>query len=244
MTGIDRPIRLSRIDIVVADEPLRLAADERRAVEAHWARAKADNPALWNGAAFLFETIALRDGAFSAVARPTDYATLLLRLRVGLPGRATAHVFPVPAVTSRDGRLLVGRQSSSTANAGLRYPPSGSFDADDVVDGRLDPIANMRRELAEEAGLDLAALTPDPSWWALPSGEGRIALTRRFRSPLDADALAATIADRVEIGPDGELDQIDFLDPRRPLALSSTVPYVPLLLDLLALGEPTEDFAP
>lgn len=244
MSAIERATPLSHIDIVVAAEPLRLGADERHAVETHWARATAANPALWNGSAFLFEAITVRDGVFSAVAHPTDYATLLLRLRVGLPGRATSHVFPVPAVTSRDGRLLVGRQSTTTANAGLSYPPSGSFDADDVADGRLDPIANMRRELDEEAGIDLADLTPDPKWWALPSGEGRIALTRRFSSPLDAAALGAQIARRVSIGPDGELDRIDFLDPARPLAPAATVPYVPLLLELLATGETPKDLAP
>ncbi len=244
MSIVERATPLSRIDIVVAGEPLRLGADERRAVEAHWARATAANPALWNGSAFLFEAITIRDGIFSAVASPTDYATLLHRLRVGLPGRTTSHVFPVPAVTSRDGRLLVGRQSTTTANAGLCYPPSGSFDADDVADGRLDPIANMRRELDEEAGIDLAELTPDPIWWALPSGEGRIALTRRFHSPLDATALGAQISRRVTIGPDGELDRIDFLDPTRPLAPSTTVPYVPLLLELLATGEMPETPAP
>ncbi|MCE1236508.1 MAG: hypothetical protein LWW93_09135 [Hyphomicrobiales bacterium] len=244
MTAIERATRLTRVDIVVALEPLRLTDDERRAVEAHWARATAANPALWNGSAFLFEAITIRNGGFSAVARPTDYATLLHRLRVGLPGRATSHVFPVPAVTSRDGRLLVGRQSATTTNAGLSYPPSGSFDADDVIDGRLDPIANMRRELDEEAGIDLGDLTPDPEWWALPSGEGRIALTRRFRSALDAAALGAAIAKRVTVGPDGELDRIDFLDPARPLAAATTVPYVPLLLELLAVGEPQEGSAP
>lgn len=240
MITLDRPTRLVGIDIAVAT-PLALDADERGAVEAHWRAAVADNPSLWNGSAFLFEEATIRDGVFSAVARPTDFATLLHRLRVGLPRRATAHVFPVAAVTSRDRRLLVGRQAGGSANAGLRYPPSGSFDADDVVGGRLDPVVNMRRELAEEVGLDLDAFEADPHWWALPSGPGRVALVRRHRSPLDA----ATLLSRLTTGgdPHDELDRVDFVEIDAPLALADTVPYVPLLIGLLA-AEPASEIRP
>jgi len=233
MTGIDRPHRISAIELTV-DEPLVLDPGLGEAIAAHWRAAVAANPALWNGSAFLFEEIAIVDGVFSARARPTDFATLLYRLRVGFAHPATAHVFPVAAVTSRDGHLLVGRQGRRNANAGLAYPPSGSFDASDVVDGRLDPIANMRRELTEEVGLDLDAFPADPQWWALPSGAGRVALVRRHRSALAAEALRAeAIAGRARAS-DDELDHVDLIGAENRLVEPATVPYVPLLLDIIA----------
>ena len=239
MIPLDRPIRVARIDIAVGP-PLDLDPEERAAVDRHWAATVAANPTLWNGSAFVFEDVAITEDGFRATARPADFATQLCRLRGGLPDRRFHHVFPVAAVTTCDRRLLLGRQAGTTANAGLSYPPSGSFDADDVLDGRLDPLGNMRRELAEEVGIDIADLEADPAWWVIPSGVGRIALVRRHRSGLDAADLSARIA----IGADGhgavELDAVAFVPFDAPLALPATVPYVSLLVALLA----SEDFAP
>lgn len=233
MIELDRPVRLDAVDIAVSPRRFDLDEDEGAAVAEHWRAAVAASPALWNGSAFLFEAPSIRDGVFAATARPTDFATLLFRLRVGLPRHDTAHVFPVAAVTSRDRRLLVGRQAPGGANAGRAYPPSGSFDADDVVGDRLDPVANMRRELAEEVGLDLDAFAADVDWWAIPSGAGRVALVRRHRSGLPAEALLAAIAAGPG-DPHGELDRVDFVGYDPPFALVDTVPYVPLLAGLFA----------
>jgi 8-oxo-dGTP pyrophosphatase MutT (NUDIX family) len=243
MIDLDRPIRVARIDITVGAPPA-LAAAERAAIAAHWAREVAANPALWNGSGFVFAAPAIREGTFHAVARPTDFATQLYRLRVGLPGHDLYHVFPVPAVTTRDRRLLIGRQAAQTANGGLSYPPSGSFDHDDVVDGRLDPIVNMRRELAEEVGLALDGLEAAADWWVIPSGPRTLALVRPHRSPLDAAALGARIAAARAASGEDELDRIDFPPLDAPLAATATVPYVPLLVDLLAAEERAPETQP
>lgn len=233
--SLDHPMRFEALDLRVATDPLTLEAAERDAVTAHWRKAVDANPALWNGSAYLFDRVEARGPVLTARARATDFATLLHVLRGGLGERDLHHLFPVAAVTSRDGRLLVGRQSTTTANAGLNYPPSGSFDRDDHFEDRLDPIANMRRELYEEVGFRLDDCAPDPAWWAIPSGAGRLALVKRHRSPLDAADLAASVAAR-----DGELDRIRMVAFDDPLALEATVAYVPHLLMLLAAdGEET-----
>lgn len=229
MTPFDGPIRFAAVDLRVAEQPLVLEAEEKSAVERAWRATVAANPALWNGSSFLFDRVEARGSTLTARAHATDFATLLHVLRGGLAGRGLHHLFPVAAVTSRDHRLLVGRQSPTTANAGLSYPPSGSFDADDRFADRLDPIANMRREVMEEVGLVLDDCVADASWWAIPSGPGRLALVRRHRSRLDAATLATTIGVR-----DGELDRLRLVAFDDPLALEATVPYVPRLLALLA----------
>ena len=243
MSDLAQPVRVARIDIAVGP-PLDLAPEERAAIDRHWAETVAANPALWNGSAFVFEDVAITDAGFTATARPTDFATQLFRLRGGLADRALHHVFPVPAVTSRDRRLLLGRQAATTANGGLSYPPSGSFDADDVVEGRLDPVRNLRRELAEEVGLDIDDLEAAPGWWVIPSGAGRIALVRRHRSPLDGAAILARIS--METDPHGavELDAVDLVRFDDPLAFPATVPYVPLLAALLATEAPAPEIHP
>ncbi len=229
----DRPLRLDAIEIAVGG-PLILDAAREAAVRDHWAAATEANPTLWNGSAFLFEGTTVAGGVFSATARPTDYATLLHALRRGFDRADLLHVFPVPAVTTADGALLVGRQGATTANAGLAYPPSGSFDADDRVGDRIDPVANMARELAEEVGLALADFVADPGWWMIPSGPSRLALVKRLRSTLPAAALAERIAAIDHDDPHGEIERIAFLPFEAPLAGEKTVPYVPRLLALLS----------
>lgn len=240
----DRPGRLDAIDIVAGD-PLVLDAEHTADVERHWAAAIAANPTLWNGSAFLFEGATVRDGVFTATARATDYATLLHALRSGFRGEDVHHVFPVPAVTSADGALLIGRQGATTANAGLAYPPSGSFDADDRVGDRIDPFVNMSRELAEEVGLSIDDFAADPGWLLIPAGPSRIALVKRLRTPLTAAELAAGIAAGDHDDPHGEIERVALVPFEAPLAIEATVPYVPRLLALLAAedrGETICDF--
>lgn len=227
---IDRPVE--HIDLAVA-APLELEADRRAAVEAHFAGLAEKNPALWNGPFYLFDDIALDGATFRATARATDYATFLLWRSEGFPGPHHTHIFPVPAVTTADGRLLVGVMGRQTTNAGLAYPPSGSFDPGDLVDGRLDPVANMLRELEEEAGVVAATLTASPGFTVLDSGSRRIALVKRWRSALTSTELAREIAAHIGRESDPELGGFDFLPFDRRLDERMTVPYVNTLLGLL-----------
>ena len=53
-------------------------------------------------------------------------------------------------------RCVVARMAGHTYNAGQVYMPSGSFEPSDFIGGKADFAANMRREVMEETGLDLA----------------------------------------------------------------------------------------
>ena len=232
---------ITRVDLPVG-APLAVEPADRAAIDRHFARLHTDNPALWNGSFFLFEEARVTDAGFSAVARPTDYATFLHWRARGFPDEGRLHVFPVPAVTTADRRLLVGVMGRTTTNAGLSYPPSGSFDGDDVVAGpRLDPVANMVRELGEEVGVDAAGLDPEPGFLVLGSGPGRLALVKRWRTAATSDELSAAIADHIGAEAEPELGGFAFLPFDRRLAPEATVPYVNTLLGLLEAadrGEP------
>ena len=232
-----RPV--ARIELAVA-APLEVADARRGEIAAHFADLTAANPKLWNGSFFLFEDVRVEGDAFRATARPTDYATFLHWRGRGFPGEGHTHVFPVPAVTTADDRLLVGVMGRSTSNAGLAYPPSGSFDHLDLADGRLDPVANMVRELGEEVGMDAARLIPQPGFTVLDSGPGRLALIKRWRARETAADLAAAIAAHIGGEPDPELGGFDFVPFSHRFDAAKTVPYVNALLALLeASGRPT-----
>ncbi|WP_333825939.1 hypothetical protein [Pinisolibacter sp.] len=224
--------RAERIDLTVG-AALDLDGDRRRAVEDHFATMHAANPALWNGPFFLFEDAGFDGDTFRATARPTDYATFLEWRGRGFPGDTHAHIFPVPALTTADRRLLVGVMGRTTANAGLAYPPSGSFDHLDVVGDRLDPVANMVRELAEEVGIDAAEFAPDPGFTVIASGPRRLALVKRWRTPRVAADLATAIAEHLGREHDPELGGFDFVGFDRRLEADRTVGYVNTLLGLL-----------
>ena len=221
-----------RIDLRLGD-PLDLAEPRRAAVAAHFAGLVAANPSLWNGPFFLFEDTRVEDDAFRATARPTDYATFLHWRSLGFPGETLTHIFPVPAVTTADDRLLVGVMGGSTANAGLAYPPSGSFDHLDVVADGLDPVANMVRELGEEVGIDAAELAPEQGFTVLSSGPGRLALVKRWRTPRTAADLSAAIAAHIDAEHDPELGGFHFVPFSHRYDRAKTVVYVNTLLALL-----------
>lgn len=231
----DAPIVVPHLDLTIGDGPSPYGLVHAAEVAVDWAARSAANPALWNGPIFLFEQIEADPvRGFAAVARSTDFATFLHWRDRADPDTRFAHVFPVAAVTTCDDRLLLGIMGARTANPNRAYPPSGSFDDDDRVAGRLDVETNIRRELREEVGIDIADLVGEGGWWVIPSGPRRLALVRRYRSSLSAARLARDIAHHLATDGDGELSGVRLVPFDRPLAAEETVPYVNPLLTLLA----------
>ena len=231
-------LAVATLELPVSDGPPEFAVAEAAAIAEGWAARVAANPALWNGSFFLFEDVAITPGgSFRAVARPTDFAAFLhWGERVAARDGRWAHVFPVAAVTTRDDRLLVGVQSGSSVHAARAYPPSGSFDGDDRIGDRLDPLVNIRRELEEEVGIDLDTLEATPGWTVIGSGPHRFALVKRHTIALSSAELAERIAAHLAVDPQGELSRVRLLGFEERLAPGETVPYVNRLLTLLDEG--------
>lgn len=199
------------LDIALSDMSWRFERDQRDAIAAHFARLRDSKPALWNGPVLLFRGCVIADEAFKAEAFRTDYASFLAWLD-GLDGGAETvagvrNCFACPVVESSDGAFLLGKMAAHTANAGQIYFPCGTPDLDDLIDGRVDLDGSVARELAEETGLLTADLAPVPGWTVVSDGP-YVALLRRFRSALPADALRDTVCTTLHAEPNPELSDI------------------------------------
>lgn len=165
----------------------------RDAIARHWEKAVAGNPKLWNGRTLICTAAAVEQGVFRARFAEVDYASFVAWRDWGRPDASVVNCFGVPAVYSTDGALLIGVMAPWTLNAGKAYPPSGSLEPKDVrPDGTVDILANMRTELLEETGLDLAEATAGPMA-AIFEGP-RLAVVQRHDFPLSHDEIAARFA--------------------------------------------------
>ena len=212
------PIRISQFELTVSPQPLLLSPDDTTAAAAHFRQLAAGNPRLWNGSAFLWHRVDVDEAhdALIGEAHLTDYATFLHWRATPPEDRRFFHLFPVGAIVTADRRLIVGRMSDHTANAGKLYPPSGSFDVSDIVadpDGRqhLDPMANLLREIGEEIGLAADDLAFAPDWLLIAAVPRAWALVRLLQSPATSTELAPRLNRHVAEDPHQELSGIEFL---------------------------------
>lgn len=226
---------LKEIDLAIRPESLALPSEQIEAVSGYWSERLAANPRLFNGSAFLFDVPRVDpNGGLTATGTATDYATFLYwrQFRDAMPYH---HLFPVGAIVTADARLLVGRMSAHTANPGRIYPPAGSFDRDDIVttvDGamRLDPFANIAREIGEEIGLSIDAVEPEDGWLMMPTTVRAHALVKILRCPARSVDLRPALERHVADDPHEELAGIDFVDFATRYAEGVASPYVNGLL--------------
>lgn len=145
-------MRFESAMLLLDGAPLAYGVANRAAIEEHWQHLTARNDRLWNGAFFMFSDVHRADGALSGRAHRTDFATFMHWRDHGRSPTAI-HVSGTSMPVTSDGVLLAVRMAAHTANAGQLYFPAGALDADDLVDGRIDVMRNIRRELVEETGL-------------------------------------------------------------------------------------------
>lgn len=137
------------------------AQDNRARIDRHWQAVVAEKPTLWNGKVLLCTAADVANRQFSAELVETDYASFVAWRDWGRPDQSVRNCFGVAAAFSADGALVLGVMGGWTLNAGKAYPPSGTLEPKDVrPDGSVDLHGNMRTELLEETGLDLAHARP------------------------------------------------------------------------------------
>jgi 8-oxo-dGTP pyrophosphatase MutT (NUDIX family) len=215
-------VALDRVDIRVEPRTWDFALARRDEIDRHFARLRAERPALWNGRVLLMSRYAIRDGTLHGACFETDYASFLAWRDWDFADPAVYNVFAAAALRSADGAYLVGEMGPNTASSGAIYFPCGTPEPDDAdAGGVLDLAGNLRRELREETGLDAGSLEAEPGW-TLVRDRGFVALLQRLTAPESADALRSRIRHYLANEDDPELADIHIVralpdvDPRMP----------------------------
>jgi len=203
--------------VEIAAEPWLwpFAVERRDEIDRHFARLQRNRTGIWNGRV-------LRGSCFE-----TDYASFLAWRHWDFADPAVANVFAAAALRAADGAYLVGEMAPDTAAAGRLYFPAGTPEPNDIdADGALDFADNVRRELKEETGLDIAELNAEPGWWAVID-RGYVAVLKRVAARQNADELRARILRHLASEAKPELVDIhivrgpDDLDARMPIFVTA-----------------------
>jgi 8-oxo-dGTP pyrophosphatase MutT (NUDIX family) len=168
MTLADRSVSIhevSRVDIRFAPHRWAFAAQRRADIDAYFAARQAANPALWNGRVLLLHEYAIEDAAFRGKCFETDFASLLAWFAWDSPDPRVRNSFGMGALRAADGAFLLGVMSQHTTNAGRIYFPAGVLEPGDLVDGEVDLLGSIRREIEEETGLTGEAYEVCEGWY-------------------------------------------------------------------------------
>ncbi|MGO4449339.1 NUDIX hydrolase [Phyllobacterium sp. TAF24] len=200
-------IPISQAIVRVEEGPLAYAVQHRDAITANWAQEIAGKPTLFDGSFFMGEHAEIEGSVFHALYKRTTFATMMHWKR-NVTGEKPWHIFGVGVIVSSDNRLIAGRMAPTTSVAGRVYFPAGSFDADDLVDDRVDFDGNAQREVAEETGLNLAEAARRDDMAYLVRVDRSIAVFRRYYFTQTADELLASIRKTIASQAEPELDDI------------------------------------
>jgi 8-oxo-dGTP pyrophosphatase MutT (NUDIX family) len=173
-------------------------ARERAAeIRAHWATLRAGNPALFDGRVLLQYERHIEAGVFHARYLATDYSAFLAWRDFGWPDKDICNGFAMAALRTKDGAYLLGEMGAHTANPGKIYFAAGTPDPDDItVEGKVDLLRSLMRELEEETGLTLSEVDVGEGWTAILEGQ-RIAFMRPVTVDMEAEAARALILSRL-----------------------------------------------
>ena len=197
------------------------------AIADNWQHEIARNPALFDGQMVFQHQLAFENGHIAGRAHMIPFSAFL-HWRKEARGSGGLHLFGLPLVISSDGALIAVRMAETTANPGRVYCAAGSIDADDVVDGRCDIDLNMRREVQEETGLDLADAVVDPNYFATHS-LNTVTVFRIFRFPMTAERIVEEIARHIAADPEPEITNAVAIREADPSAHNYAFFMLPIL---------------
>lgn len=157
-------IPIKRLELALAPRPWPFADKRRDEIVRHFDKLREAKPALWNGRILLLHRHAIADGVFRGAYFETDYASFIAWRDWGFPDASVRNCFSLGALRGADGGFLLGVMSAHTLNAGKIYFPAGTPDPADIADGMVDLAGSIRREVAEETGLEPDHYDAEDTW--------------------------------------------------------------------------------
>jgi len=224
-------VRLKRLELALVPRPWTFAEARRDDIACYFEELRRRKPALWNGRILLLQEHAIAQDVFRGEYFETDYASFIAWRDWGYPDPTVKNCFSLGALKGSDGGFLLGVMGEHTVNAGKVYFPAGTPDPGDVVDGRVDLAGSIRRELAEETGIEDDSYDAEEGWYCILSGSG-IAQIKVLQARETADALRARMLAHLASEHAPELSDIRVargpadLDPMMPPYISAFLTHV------------------
>jgi 8-oxo-dGTP pyrophosphatase MutT (NUDIX family) len=212
---------VERLELTFVPRAWPFAEENRAAIAAHFAELQASTPQLWNGRILLLHEHGFDAGVFCGACLETDFASFVAWRDWDFPDASVRNCFGMAALKSADGAFLLGVMGPKTANAGKCYFPAGSLDPSDLVGTKVDVAGSVRRELAEETGLDAGETVESPFWYAVFAGP-RIALMKVLQARESAESLRARALHHIATEAEPELADVRIV--RALSDLDATIP--------------------
>lgn len=199
------PLRACHLRLT--DQRWEFETEHAAKIAAHWQKALADTPSMWDGRILLTCDWAIEDGVVTGRCADVAYSSYLAWRSWGFPDTSVVNCFGSAIIASNDGAILYGVMGSSTANAGRIYPVAGTLDHSDVAgDGSIDIFGSIARELREETGIGVEECRRGAR---IAVREGQIvSIAELLHFDASADALAGRIRAGIEADPNPELDDV------------------------------------
>jgi hypothetical protein len=163
-------VPVEQLDVAFSSQRWAFADERRGEIDAYWADLVRQNPGLWNGRVLMLGDFAIADGVFRGACFEVDYASFLSWQDWGFPDPSVRDCFAMGCIQSSDGAFLLGVMGAHTFNAGQIYFPCGTPDLNDVAGDEVDFAGSIRREVAEETGLDVSEFVAEPGWRTVLGG--------------------------------------------------------------------------
>jgi 8-oxo-dGTP pyrophosphatase MutT (NUDIX family) len=232
--------RVSRLDLAYRPWVWPFALERRAEIDAHFARAQAAKPQLWNGQVLLARNPHLDGEDLSAAYFQTDFASFLAWRDWGAAGLVSPdpdvfNCFGMGALRGSDGVFVLGEMAAHTANAGRIYFPSGTPDPDDRRGERVDIAGSVVREVMEETGLAPSDYRTAEHWHCVRFRQS-IGLMRSLDADESGAALQVRIMNNLALQTEPELSAIHLVRDARDFASAMPV-FVTAYIEAVIAGQ-------
>lgn len=194
---------LESIELRVLDGEHPYLVDRRSEIAGNWEAEVKANPALFDGRMVFQHRLTLTGNRLAGQGYVIPFSTFMYWRRQQDRGGGM-HLFAYPVIETADNALVAIRMGAHTANPGQVYFAAGSLEPEDIASGLCDLEFNMRREVLEETGLDLAHATPGERYYA-SRFRRTVTVFRLFRFELTADEIIERIAAHMVVADDKEI---------------------------------------
>jgi 8-oxo-dGTP pyrophosphatase MutT (NUDIX family) len=222
-----RILPVEALEICLDPAPHPFERDNMTAIEANWREERAANPSLFDGKVVLLSDLAYRSGRLAGRCHAVRYATFMYWRKLR-PVSSAEHIFAHPILVTNENALVAIRSGMHTVNAGLVYFAAGSFEPGDFREGLADLDHNMRREVAEETGLDLSHARREALH--LVSGVTGTVVFRRYHFGCSAAELAAEVDAYARACENSEIDGAVIISDDKTLP-RGLAPHMPQLIE-------------